>query len=167
LIVVVDAFIDDVDTFIDIVDVFIDNVDTFIDVVDAWIDIVDAVIDVVDAGIDAVDASIVAVDEFVAAVDASRAALEDASRPRQLDHRDLPAHGQTRRRAPVAGAAVDVEPRPADAMEAGHDGLELLDHQVEREELSAVGVAGELEVDAKAAGGVRSLRPVGEQHFHG
>src|SRR5438876_9166476 len=83
---------------------------------------------------------------------------------RQLDQRDFAADAEARRRTPVASAATDIQQRVAEAMQSGHDRLKPADQQIEWKELTAVGVSGELQVDAQLRSGLDRLRPVSEQN---
>src|SRR2546428_6913873 len=84
---------------------------------------------------------------------------------RQFDERDLAAHAETRRRAPVAGAAAHVQHRVIDAMQTRDDRLEPSDQQIEWKELSAVRMSGKLQVDAVVRCGLRNLRTMREQNL--
>lgn len=84
----------------------------------------------------------------------------------EYEQGDLAGGEDTERRAPEAGAAAGVEEGAgAVVAEAGEGGLVDADQVVEGPDLAAVGVAGELEVDAGGCCPVDELGLVGqEQH---
>src|SRR5439155_12719882 len=77
---------------------------------------------------------------------------------------DLGRSAEAHRRSPVAGPARDIQMRLAVLHQPGDVRLLQLDQVVPGPDLSAVGVSGELHVDAEARGFVDRLGLVREQH---
>src|SRR6185436_6771324 len=66
-------------------------------------------------------------------------------RPDEADARDLGRNPEAHRRSPVAGAAVHVNPHPAEALETGRERLLQAHEVIPRPELAAVRVTRKLE----------------------
>src|SRR5258706_405339 len=77
--------------------------------------------------------------------------------------RDSEAHG----RAPIAGAAADVDPHLADALESRGERLLQAHEEVPRPELAAMGMSRELQLVAGLRCVARGAALVGEENFGG
>src|SRR5690606_39044968 len=82
----------------------------------------------------------------------------------QFDDRDVGGGAHAGGRRPGAGAPGDVQLGVAVALQAGQGGVGAGGDEVAGPQLAAVGVAGELEVDAVVDGLVDLHRLMGEQH---
>src|SRR4051794_40391162 len=78
----------------------------------------------------------------------------------QVDHGHLGRRADTNRRSPEAGAVGHVHRHAIHVAEPGHDGLLQPYDQVERRDLAAVGVPGDLQVDPVPGGLVHGDRLV-------
>src|SRR5262245_54909198 len=78
--------------------------------------------------------------------------------------RNLRRRAKPLRGSPIAGAAADVDPEPVQSMEPGRERMEKAHDEIPREELSAVRMAGELQVEPGPRRRKRGSWLVREQH---
>ena len=92
------------------------------------------------------------------------AALNDYARDKPYAC-DLGWRAETLWRTPVSGPAARIDPEPAELCEAGRERLLEPDEEIPRQELAAVRMTGQLQVEAGAVCRSGRARLMREQHF--
>ncbi len=83
----------------------------------------------------------------------------------QPQKRDLRRRAQANGRSPVAGSPADIDFHAVEFVKAGNERLVEADHVVPREELAAVGVARDLEIETRLGRVEHTLGLMGQQDF--